>query len=201
MKKKILITLIIVLVYISSWITWGYVHRNEVKRNRKLMENIGALYRFNTLLEQDMLQSNVGFHSLSPNLKLYTGKNDTIHISDIEPHGVALVFRYSIYGCTPCIDSAISTVKEFVQDNPEIEVLTFATYTLPVELRDFKRLNKEFKHIYHVPTLDLPMDEEEIPYLFLLNDKLQITDVFFIRKEFPQLTAAYLTNIKCFLDD
>ena len=76
--KKILITLIIVLVYISSWITWGYVHKNEVQRSRKLMENIETLYRFNTLLEQDILQSNVGFHSLSPNLKLYTGKNDTI---------------------------------------------------------------------------------------------------------------------------
>lgn len=197
-KKSIVITVIIALVYISSWMTWGYVHKNDMRRNKKLIEDIRNLYRYNTLLEQDLLQSNVCFHSLSPHLKLYTEKNDSIHLSDIRPHGVTLVFRYSIYGCTPCIDSAISKVKEFARENPDIELLTFATYTLPVELRNFKRLNKEFRHIYHVPVLDLPMDEEDTPYLFLLNDKLQVTDVFFIRKEFHSLTDAYLKNVKEF---
>lgn len=28
-KKSIVITVIIALVYISSWMTWGYVHENE----------------------------------------------------------------------------------------------------------------------------------------------------------------------------
>ena len=200
-KKKIVIIVVIAFVYISSWITWEYVHRNDVQRNKKLMENIGNLYRHNTLLEMDLLQGNIGFRSLSPDLKLYTARNDSIHLSDIKSHGVTLIFRYSIYGCTPCVDSAISKVKEFAQENPDIKLLTFATYTLPVELRNFKRLNKEFKHIYHVPTLDLPMDEEGTPYLFLLNDRLQITDVFFIRKEFPKLTAAYLRGVKCLFSD
>lgn len=199
MSTKHITFILLSFLYIVSFITWGYVYKNTERRNKKLVQTVKNLYSQNTLLEMDLLQNQTCSSFLDPDLTLFTEKNKSIHLREVKPEGITLVFRYSILGCTPCVDEAISKVKEFLKQNPGINVLTLATYTLPVELRNFKRLNREFKHIYHVKSLDLSIEDEAVPYLFLLDDDMKISNTFILRKEFPRLTANYLEQIKKYL--
>lgn len=196
MNKKYIVSIVIVLIYAFSFLIWRHAYINVNNRNNILIKHLNEISIKNTLLEMDLLQNQTNSFCLNHDVVLYTDKNNTIHLSKIKPKGVTLVFRYSILGCTTCIDEAILKVKDFLSQNPDIKIITLATYTLPSDLRKFKRLNKEFKQIYHVESLDLPIEESGVPYFFLLDDEMKISNTFIIRKEFSDLTLEYLNIIK-----
>ncbi len=106
--------------------------------------------------------------------------------------------RYSYLSCTPCVDDVVALINEFGKQNRNIEIIILATYRFRKDLKSFKRLNKVFTHVYNVKSLDLPVEEKHLPYLFVLDKNMRVMDLFIPRKEVPELTSEYLERIKVY---
>lgn len=197
--KQFTLYLVLILLIGSNLFSLFYWQRsNKIyqKESMSLVDKINVLFYENTLLKEDAILSKQGCLSLDPQLALYTEKGDSIPLSQLKKKEKTLVLRYSSFSCTPCVDSAVELIKNFIKENPNIDVLLIGTYGLAQELRRFKRTNGLLTQVYHVNSLKLPIEKENIPYLFILDKDMKVIDIFIPRKELLEQTANYLKQIK-----
>lgn len=202
MRQLTIYLIIILLIGINlfSLFYWQGSNKKHQKEYVSLANKINELFYENTLLKEDAMLSKQGCLSLNPQLILYTEKGDSISLSQVRKKNKTLVLRYSSFSCTPCVDSAIELIKKFIEENPDIDVLLIGTYGTTQELRRFKRTNNLLTQVYHINLLRLPIEKENIPYLFILDNDMKVIDTFIPRKELLEQTARYLIHIKELLE-
>lgn len=130
----------------------------------------------------------------------YTELGDSIALSQLKKKKNTLVLRYSYLNCRSCVDNAIARLLEFTNQNDDIDVLLLGSYQNNKDLKIFKQINKNVANVYMIKHLEVPIEDENIPYLFILDEDMQILDLFIPRKEIPELTREYLEKIKKILD-
>lgn len=166
------------------------------KEKQAVQKEADILFHKNTLLQADIIRMLQGQPMLSENLSLVTEKGKKIEVRNlIRKDRYTLVLRYSYLSCSPCVDYAVTALKDFKEQHPDINVLLLSTYRQKKDLRDFKRVNKVFFHVYHVDSLNLAMDEENIPYFFMLDKDMRMFNFFMPHQEIPELTAEYFRKI------
>lgn len=196
MKKNILCAILLVLNLLSVY----YLHINNQRRItdfKTITETMDGLFRENLFLREDIISIQQGACVLSPQQTLYEESGNSTKLSNITKMKTKyLVLRYSSLSCTPCVDNAIAAIKKFSKENPDINILLLATYQFQKDLKVFKKMNKLFTQVYNVRSLNLPIENRQIPYLFVLDEELQVLNTFIPRKEIPELTEQYLEKMK-----
>lgn len=61
--------------------------------------------------------------------------------------------------------------------------------------KDFQRICRFFPKVYNVFSLGIPLDEEVVPYLFVLDRGMRVIDTFIPDKDLPKLTNRYFERI------
>jgi len=113
---------------------------------------------------------------LNPRLEVCDEKGDTLAIDSIISKPV-LVLRYSELNCQSCVDDLLTTIKESDLFNAS-NTLLLAYYSEPAYLYQFKRMNRLELPVFSIQYTGLPPDTLNLPYFFLMNSKLQISNVF-----------------------
>lgn len=67
-----------------------------------------------------------------------------------------------------------------------------------IPIRDLHIIKKQLGllDVYQIDSLPLPIDGEQIPYFFILDDNYLSTSFFIPRKEMPEQTVRYLEFVK-----
>ncbi len=105
-----------------------------------------------------------------------------------------LVFRYSRLDCELCIDSVLSIIKKIKGETKVPELIVIADFQ---NNRDFLIKDKHKKHPYPVynianGNLGLPVENKNLPFLFILSEDFKATKVFIPFKEVPYQTNEYI---------
>lgn len=127
---------------------------------------------------------------LNPQLEVFNEKGDTLAIVNIISKPV-LVLRYSELNCQSCVDDLLTEIKEVGIFN-ESNTLLLAYYREPVYLYQFKRMNRLELPVFSIQHTGLPPDTLNLPYFFLINSRLQISNVFIPEEGDTESIAAYL---------
>ena len=127
---------------------------------------------------------------LNPLLEACNEKGDTLVINNIILKPV-LVLRYSELNCQSCVDDLLTEIKEDGIFNAT-NTLLLAYYSEPAYLYQFKRMNRLELPVFSIQHTGLPPDTLNLPYFFLMNSKLQISNVFIPEEGDTDAIAAYL---------
>lgn len=160
-----------------------------------LTEKVNELSYKHLLLQDDVILSKQGSCQLERDMLLYTKDGDSIRFSEMDREENTLVLRYSALCCSSCVESILSKMRDFEKQYPNIDILLLTTYRVAAEKDSFKRICKLFPKVYNVFSLQIPLDDEIIPYLFILDKDMRIVDTFIPHWELPELTNRYFEKV------
>lgn len=174
-----------------------YICNKNIKQERRLCNNkIDALFYESTLLRENLLLSIQDVCILPEKTIVYTESGDSTTLDKIKQNKKSLILRYSYLSCQPCVDNIIANIKQFVEENDTLEVLLLSNYQCKKDLRNFKRINTIFTEVYNIKHLDISLEKENVPYMFIIDENMNIFNFFIPRKEIPELTKQYLQRVK-----
>ncbi|MFO7574247.1 MAG: hypothetical protein R6W67_03725 [Bacteroidales bacterium] len=110
-------------------------------------------------------------------------------------HGCALILRIGDKHCEVCVTEALMDFNDFISQNDISYGIILASYD---NTMDFEHLKNRYKNIsvMNIGAIDLPVDEINNPYLFLV-DRSMLTDMVFVhQKEFPEKTKGYFEAVQ-----
>ncbi len=134
---------------------------------------------------------------LCDTLSIENEESETYKMSQLIGENEVLVYRFNYQSCVSCVDSELERIDSLCAVLGKDRVLVLASY--PVA-RD---LYYQFK--YHKPTFQMynlkkglienSIDMTNMPYFFVVNNKLEATHFFIPNKDFPELTKLYYEKI------
>lgn len=164
-------------------------YKNQVilKNSNELIEtlttNFILTYRANGIMIDSMLQ-------------LKTEKNKDILMKELVGEHSKLVFRYSQLHCNVCVDQEVKFLKDLIDEIGDENILILAHYDSFRNLSLFKRTNQVSTKVFNIKDIKLPIEEYNIPYYFVVNKDLHISDVMIPTKYLPERTQSYLEFVK-----
>jgi len=128
--------------------------------------------------------------------KLVLIENDgSFQVLDSIINEAKLIFRYSNLHCHSCIDKQMDLLSKYSDSIDNDRIILFTYYQNLRDLFLFKRLNHIRFKTYNVKSLDIPCEELQSPYFFVLDKNLKINDSFLPSKKDTILTINYLSTI------
>ena len=108
-----------------------------------------------------------------------------------------LILRYNEDNCVSCIDHSLGVLLEYKDAIGVDNILIIATVRNNRKLKTFidKFENLNIQIINTDSEINLPIEEYNIPYFFMMNKDLKIKMLFVPIKELPDNTARYLDII------
>lgn len=186
----ILLVLNILLLVVFYSINNGYS-----KERSLLTEKVNKLSYENMSLQDNTILSKQGSCQLDPQMLLYTKDGDSIRLSEIQRKEYTLVLRYSTQCCSTCVEDILQKMTKMEKQYPNVDILLLTTYRIQIEKKDFKCICRIFPKVYNVFSLGIPLEEEIVPYLFVLDKEMRVIDTFIPDKELPKLTSRYFKRV------
>ena len=166
----------------------------SLQKSREQLQQINGL---ETSVIESKLRSYLLYRSADetiPDTFAYWGRaqKDSFRISTLCT-SPKLVFRYSMAMCQPCINEVVSAISELFPDYEKNEYIIFSCKDLEERLKDnfFKK-----KHLTSALFTSLPIEEEEVPYLFILDKDMRAKKLYPVFKGSKQELREYLKMIK-----
>jgi len=151
----------------------------------------------NSLLGDDYIRFQNYNLPIDKQLNIYS-EQDTISFADlVEKYKELLIFRYSEVNCMACVEKEIVNLRDFIDRN-DIKLVVIASYTNDRDLFLFKRVNKIPKYIiYNIKegALNLPVENINLPYYFILDSNYKANNLFVPDKNFPERSLKYLNSV------
>ncbi len=136
---------------------------------------------------------------LKEDLKVKNNKllfyNDTIFLSELCCNHTCLIFRFSLFNCSMCVNSVLEKIKDIFpnyKDNTKIVFMYDSVNGRITENMFGKMPYMSLKE----DILGIPMEKINIPYMFILDSTLVVKQFFVPEKSMPELTDTYLNIIK-----
>lgn len=108
-----------------------------------------------------------------------------------------LVCRFSKMHCESCVNFSIQSIRKLVDSIGMKNVLFLGNYhSNKIFNREKPLYGIQGMNIYNASELKIPAEELGYPYYFLLNSRLQISNVFVPDKATPNVTNRYLENVQ-----
>jgi hypothetical protein len=105
-----------------------------------------------------------------------------------------LIFRYTSLNCNSCVDKQLTLLNRYTNIiRDRILILTY--YENLRDLYLFKRLNSLEFETFNIESLNIPFEELQFPYFFVIDENLNISDSFLPLKSDTTLTINYLFEV------
>ncbi|GHT86162.1 hypothetical protein FACS18947_5770 [Bacteroidia bacterium] len=182
-NKKLLLLLLLPILFSCT-------NNREKKQNQT-----DIIDDYNQLVKQKIEQLEKENNGLSiVNQNIYWG-NDTLNLVSFDKftNEKKLYFYFSQNTCSPCIEESIHLIEKFIPDYLENENVVFLS---PDYIPRFRN-NCYGKRLLGLKngSLEIPLEEENIPFFFMLKENLQIEDLHIVNKNDFEKTAEYLKKI------
>jgi|SRR5690554_834788 len=200
-KKYISIIIFLVLVLtVLFYIIFAYKYRMQEKdkviqdtaEKKNICESTRRVIISNTFLQFETTASKIEDFIISSN-----GESQKKKLSDYFSGNSQLVLRYNEDNCSSCIDHSLEALLEYKDAIGIDNILIIATVKNNRKLKAFidKFENLNIQIINTDSEINLPIEEYNIPYFFMMNKDLKIKMLFVPIKELPDNTARYLDII------
>lgn len=200
-KKYISIIIFLVLVLtVLFYIIFAYKYRMQEKdkviqdtaEKKNICESTRRVIISNTFLQFETTASKIEDFIISSN-----GESQKKKLSDYFSGNNKLVLRYNEDNCSSCIDHSLEALLEYKDAIGIDNILIIATVKNNRKLKAFidKFENLNIQIINTDSEINLPIEEYNIPYFFMMNKDLKIKMLFVPIKELPDNTARYLDII------
>lgn len=188
-------TLTLLVLNVLLLIVFYFISNGHDKERSLLTEKVNKLSYENMSLQDNTILSKQGSCRLNPQTLLYTKDGDSIRLSEIQRKEYTLVLRYSTQCCSTCVEDILQKMTKMEKQYPNVDILLLTTYRIQIEKKDFKRICRIFPKVYNVFSLGIPLEEEIVPYLFVLDKEMRVIDTFIPDKELPKLTSRYFKKV------
>ncbi|GHV27867.1 hypothetical protein FACS1894176_10120 [Bacteroidia bacterium] len=161
------------------------VYKNSIEKQSPLTYSYKGSFKTSLLNDGLYLADEIFTDSLRQKIKfsqLFTKDRDKI-----------LVLKFSELNCIECVMYAIVKLRKIAETIGVDNIVFIGSY------QDNRNLHIQKKHlglqgmnVYNIPQLNLPIEESVVPYYFLLDKTLKVSNVFVPEKSTPELTNIYL---------
>jgi len=127
---------------------------------------------------------------LDPSLSLKSEKSDSQLLHNVLDR-TKLVLRYSELNCQTCVDAMLTQLLNNEKFNTSNCIL-LAYYRNPAYLYQFMRINRLQLPVYSIKSTGLLPDTLNIPYFYLLDKDLRVSNVFIPEEGDTAAVADYL---------
>ncbi len=129
---------------------------------------------------------------------LYNETGSKINFRTLSKSRPVLVFRYTELSCNACVDVEMFNLTKYWNVKTNIHPIIMTSYEDKSNLYMFKRVNRVEFEMYNTLNSKLPIDVEEdnIPYYFVLYPNGKVDNVFIPDKTLPQFTDQYFKIIE-----
>lgn len=170
--------------------------------NLKEARNLAIQKLENKEVEKTILFENIKLNSKYEGLVIndfpvFTENGVEIKFSKIIKDRNILILRYSELNCSPCVDSSISLLNNWVMKIGQENIVILSSYENQNHLNIFKRINNIYFPVYNIKEKIDGMQIEELnkPYIFSIDKKKEIHGLFIPEKTMPEMNIVYLNSI------
>ncbi|WP_417941944.1 hypothetical protein [Flavobacterium sp. RS13.1] len=202
MKENKFITLIIITLFGITVFTLFRFNKlkQQISINSRSNSNVESvkddeLNAYKVNFKTNLLNSNLSLN----NVLMKDSINNIIPLINIFKNSqkTILVYRFSQMHCESCV---IASIKIFVNWANLHKVKNICFLGNFSNNRIFYRTIPEYSienmNVYNASDFDIPADGIGYPYCFILNNNMQISNVFVPDKGMPKLTTEYLKMIQ-----
>lgn len=202
LKKYIAISVIFVLTVITGEAIYLLVQSEHEKEGYKQIAS-QANHQYSILQqEQEVLIKNEGC-TIPDTITIRDLKGRKIKMDSLVAKSPCMVLYFSSLYCNDCVNYALSLIKSTIIDkNVDVNILIFSSGYMLRDLYVFARSN-EFDEtcFYNVNSLHIPIEELNVPFIFIIDDRKMPVHFFIPRKEVPQQSEKRLILIAELLKD
>lgn len=177
-----------------------YILFNSAKTNLVLREAESFINKLNS--EKILVKTLNDMALLSEDLELneitFGEDNEYRNFKTMIGGKSLLILFYTELGCNVCVDSIIRNMQNVFKRNDSSNIVILASYFEERNYVLFKKLNNIQYPIYNIKSnkLNLPIEENKVPFLFVIDSTLTANCVFIPEKSMPLRTKNYLEIIK-----
>ena len=155
-------------------------------------------YDLSELSKYDTLQFGSEDRMVSSDLQLRDLGGNLTTLGSLISSGPKLVFRYSELNCNVCYQKVLDELSGLIKKIGPENILIITSYSNQRELYNFMRINNITKNVFNIgsATLGLPVDDYDVPYLFVLDRSLKTKLLFIPFKQNPVMTKKYFLFVK-----
>jgi hypothetical protein len=195
----------IIILIGGIWIVVGQysLQNHHIKKLERTISNLGAenkliKQKINTMVQRLICQYENENIILDSDIEIWNS-SEKLLLKDLlnKRNFPTVIFRYSELHCQECVNAQIKTLKDFANDIGYDNVLLLANYKNNNDLSVFKRLNqlRDMK-IYQVDSLNISIEEFNLPYVFVVDKNMSVQLLFIPDKELSDLDTEYYKIIK-----
>lgn len=199
-KKSVSVILFILLVLgIGSFMGYDYFKTSIEKKE----EEVNNALNLNKTLKSDQNRIHVfDAYMLPKNLLLFKLSNfdvDTISITKLDLKKPKIVFRFTDLSCESCINQELIHLKALEKEIGKENIVYLGSFSNIRKAISFNKVNAlENSTFYFINYGDLGSDieAEHLPFVFMLDQSMQIDTPFFPRYDMPDVSVDYYKVIK-----
>jgi len=198
MKKIFIILLFILIVFNILALIKITIQNNEMKEVLFLNSQCDSISTnrkyLNDLFRNKLVYS---FKSVSKNISdttlIIDKNNKKINIKALITSSPKLIFRYSVANCRDCINRIIKLIKKENNLGINQNLIGMGDY---VNVNTLKGEVEVFFPIYLVNYLPIEAEQLKTPYFFMLDENLEIKNLFIPDENDEEMTEIYLKEIQ-----
>lgn len=193
MKRNQILYSIVVLSFIVFDVIL-LIDRANLKRNSS--QSFGNYYNFDNDYLNERLNDNIRISEPSSLLSI---DGDSL-IGNSYRSKRRIIFRYTISSCRDCVTSEFDVIQQVIRENPLLgKNLFILTYyhnnsAMAGDLHELRKRKVNVPIFISKYLNGVPLEEENLPYYFVLENDSIIRNVFICHHDKPNRTEAYLRS-------
>ena len=133
---------------------------------------------------------------LDPHLLLTCVDGEKQELGSLPEPGRRLVLYFSMQNCLQCVKYMLPVLKQLTEETGAEKVICMINSHSRREVSLFNRDNGLDGLVFIVDSLGLPLEKENLPFFFVIDENLKTNYVYIPRGEMTEQTAAYLKLMK-----
>lgn len=158
------------------------MEKKKVEFQKQITKRESAYYAMKEIV--DMQLENEGRRIQSDNIVYEDGK-ELYHLKDVVKYG-CIVVRFSQNNCQSCISTLMALFHKLNMKN----VTFFINYANEHFLDDLKKYKVQSR-FFKVGMMPLPIDSLNLPYCFIVDREMKVSNIFIPNIEYLDQTIQY----------
>ncbi len=174
-----------------------------LSQKKSELENVNTYYESYYFNYMEYIIPSEG-QEIKNNIYVYDSLNKKIYLKDLflSQKKKKIIFRYSFRDCNLCIDSVFKVLREIKKENLKNsydiilikDAKSFRDFKIQL-LYDNMMYPTYFLSIDEFGGLGLPIENKNMPILFVMNSKMTVSKIFIPNKDHLNETRKYIKSL------
>ena len=143
-------------------------------------------------LTDSIIYTNLNGTRLDSSISIVSQKGDSLKLMELSNKEQFLFVRYSNYGCKDCINFIINGINKQKLNH----YICFLIAEVPIQDLHVIQSIEKLHGAYRLDSFDIDFDYGLTPYMFQINQKGEICQLYIPREDFPNEFDHYLRKFQ-----